>query len=127
MMNKYEAQHWFWSQFGWTAYNESTVPDNAMALNNGRYITYEAANGSFGSDMLLSASLWHKSSSWVTIHTKAQEVIAYFATAMPPSFPIEGGRMKVRPGDPFAQDGADDDPGIRRVRFNFYLEFITKA
>ena len=39
-MNKYQVWQAFWSSFGWAAYNENTVPDNAMELNNNRYITY---------------------------------------------------------------------------------------
>lgn len=124
-MNKYQALQSFWESFGWAAYNENTVPDDALDKNNNRYITYEAASDALGSELLLSASLWHRSNSWTTIHAKAAEILRYIEIEMPPSIPIDGGRMKVRKAEPYAQDSADDDDTIRRVRLNVYVEFLT--
>ena len=124
-MNKYQALQSFWSSFGWAAYNESTVPDDAMELNGGKYITYEAATDSLGEDLLLSASLWHRSTSWTTIHAKAEQIAQFIETQFPPAIPIDGGFMKIRKGTPFATDSADDDLTIRRVRLNVFIEFLT--
>jgi len=126
-MNKYQALQSFWESFGWAAYNENTVPDDALAANNNRYITYEAATDSIGEPLLLTASLWHRSTAWTVIHAKAQEISDYIEFEMPPSIPINGGRMKVRKATPFAQDGADDDATIRRVILNVYIEFLTQS
>ena len=125
-MNKYQALQEFWSSFGWKAYNELTVPDDALSMNNNRYITYEAATDSIGEDLLLSASLWHRSTSWTTIHAKAEEIAEFIETQMPPAIPVEGGWLKIRKASPFAQDMEDDDETIRRIRLNIYAEFITK-
>lgn len=125
-MNKYQALQEFWSSFGWKAYNELTVPDDALSMNNNRYITYEAATDSIGEDLLLSASLWHRSTSWTTIHAKAEEIAEFIETQMPPAIPVEGGWLKIRKASPFAQDMEDDDDTIRRIRLNIYAEFITK-
>lgn len=124
-MNKYQALQYFWSLFGWKAYNELTVPSDAMEQNNNRYITYESATDSYDSDLLLSASLWMRSTSWTEIHAKAQEISEYIETQYPPAIPIDGGFLKIRKGTPFATDMADDDQTIRRVRLNIYAEFLT--
>jgi len=124
-MNKYEALQNFWSSFGWAAYNELTVPDNAMAENNNRYITYEAFSDSFGNVNVSGASLFHRSTSWVTVHAKAQEIAERIKKMYPPSIKIDGGRLKIRTGQPFATDMADEDDTIRRVRLNVTIEFMT--
>lgn len=124
-MNKYQGLHYFWSLFGWTAYNENTVPDDAMERSGGHYITYEAATDSLGEDILLSASLWQRSTSWTETHAKAEEIAEYIETQFPPEIPIDGGFLKIRKARPFATDMADDDDTIRRVRLNIFAEFLT--
>lgn len=124
-MNKYQALQCFWSSFGWAAYNENTVPDDALEKNGNKYITYEAATDSYGQDMLLSASLWQRSTSWTEIHAKAEEIAEYIETQFPPEIPVDGGFLKIRKASPFAADSADDDDTIRRIRLNIYAEFLT--
>ena len=124
-MNKYQALQYFWSLFTWKAYNENTVPDDAMTRNNGKYITYEAETDSYGYDLLLSASLWQRSTSWTEIHAKAEEIAEYIETQFPPEIPVDGGFLKIRKASPFATDMRDDDDTIRRVRLNVYAEFLT--
>lgn len=125
-MNKYQALQYFWSLFDWAAYNENTVPDDALEKNNGKYITYEAAADSIGQTMVLSASLWHKSTSWTEIHAKAQEVSEYIELHFPPEIPVDGGYVKIRKGTPFASDMADEDDTIRRVLLQVQVEFLTR-
>lgn len=124
-MNKYQAWQAFWSSFGWAAYNENTVPDNAMELNNNRYITYESCSDSFGNVNLVTVSLFHRSTSWTTIHAKAEEIAERIKRMYPPSIEIDGGRMKISTGQPFASDMSDEDDTIRRVRLNVLVEFMT--
>lgn len=124
-MNKYQALHSFWSGFEWAAYNENTVPDDALERNGNKYITYEAATDSYGQDLLLSASLWQRSTSWTEIHAKAEEIAEYIETQFPPEIPVDGGFLKIRKASPFATDMADDDDTIRRIRLNIYAEFLT--
>lgn len=125
MANKYQALQTFWSSFDWAAYNRFTVPDDALETNGGKYITYEAASDSYDNDLLLSADLWMRSTSWTAIHAKAEEIAQFIDTQFPPAIPIEGGFMKIRKGTPFAQDMADDDRTIRRVHLNVFVEFLT--
>lgn len=125
-MNKTQKLHEFWSSFGWAAYDENTVPDNALAANNNRYITYSVSTDSFGNELMMSASLWHRSTSWETISKKAEEISKYIETEMPPSFLIDEGRVKIRKGVPFAQRMGDDDDTIRRILINISAEFLTK-
>lgn len=124
-MNKYQALQSFWSRFGWAAYNENTVPDDALERNGNKYITYEAATDSCGQELLLSASLWQRSTSWTEIHAKAEEIARYIETQFPPEIPVDGGFLKIRKASPFASDRADDDDTIRRVQMNIEAEFLT--
>ena len=126
-MNKAEAWHAFWSRFGWKAYNESTVPDNAFSLNDNRYITYQSATGNLGQPLMLSVSLWHRSNSWTTIHAKEEEILAYIDRMYPPSIPIDGGRLRIVRGTPPGVDEPDEDPAVRRVRLNIIVEFLTES
>ena len=71
-MNKAQALHNFWSGFGITAYDETTVPDNAPFP----YITYAVETDSLDNVVLMNASLWYKSYSWAEIQTKAEEIAA---------------------------------------------------
>lgn len=124
-MNKYQALQYFWASFGWSAYNENTVPDDALERNGNKYITYESATDSYGEELLLSASLWQRSTSWTEIHAKAEEISEYIETHFPPEIPVDGGFLRIRKASPFATDSADDDDTIRRIRLNIYAEFLT--
>lgn len=126
-MNKYQALQYFWSLFGWKAYNELTVPSDAMEQNNNRYITYESATDSSGESLLLSGSLWMRSTSWTEIHAKAEEIATYIQTHFPPHIVIDDGCLVIKKAQPFASDARDDDLTIRRVRLNIYAEFITNS
>lgn len=126
-MNKYQAIQAFWESFGWAAYNENTVPDNALEINNNRYITYETATDSIGNYLRLSAALWHRSTSWTTVHAKAEEIANYIENIMPPSLPIDNGRMVVRKGTPFAQDVGDEDITIRHTVLLIDVEFLINS
>lgn len=125
-MNKEQAIHNFWSGFAWKAYDEGTVPDNAMAINNGRYITYSVANDSIGNDLLLTASLWMSSTGWEEISLKTYEIARYIETQMPPTIKLDNGRLKIRKGTPFAQRMTDEDDSIRRVVINIIAEYLTE-
>lgn len=125
-MNKEQTIYCFWSSFGWKAYDEGTVPDNAMTDNNGRYITYSVATDSIGNDLLLTASLWNRSTSWENLDEKTDEIARYIETEMPPSIKLDNGRLKIRKGTPFAQRMTDEDDSIRRVVINIIAEYLTE-
>lgn len=126
-MNKQEAYHAFWSSFGWKAYNEASVPDNALESNDNRYITYQGASGNLGQEMVLTASLFHRSTSWVTIHAKQEEISERLERMWPPSVPFDGGRLRIVKSQPFGVDESDEDPSIRRVRLNVHVEYLSET
>lgn len=120
--NKWQAFNVFWSSFGWDAYDENTVPDNA----GNKYITFEAATGSLDDVLYLSANLWHiNATAWDVLDAKAAEIektIGYSRYILP----VQGGQMVIRRGSPFAQRLQDvSDKRTRRVLLNIAVEFIT--
>lgn len=123
-MDSMQALHVFWSSFGLKAYDENTVPDDAMTLNGGKYLTYAASVGYFDALVTLSASLWYKSTSWAEITQKAEEigaVIGYGGKLIA----FDGGHIWIQRGTPFAQRMSDEDDTIRRIYINLSTEFLT--
>lgn len=123
-MTKAQAIHQFWSSFGLTAYDENTVPTgtDSPAMP---YITYGVATDSLGNTVQLSGSLWYKSTSWLDISAKAEEISAYLGVGGQ-VLALDDGYMWVVRGTPFAQRMADDsDDSIRRIYINLQAEFLT--
>ena len=121
-MDKAQALQAFWSSFGLPAYNELTVPEEAEMP----YITYEVATDSLGNELALSASLWYRQMSWADISRKADEISKAFYEMNPITMKIDGGRMYLAPGSPFARRLNDDaDKTIRRIVLNISAEFLT--
>ena len=121
-MNKDQAIQSFFSSFGWTAYEENAVPDDATLP----YISYEVMTDNIGNTVYLSASLWDRSTKWATINAKAREIaelLGYSGTTVR----FDNGVMFVTQGSPFAQRMADDDDTIRRILLNFAVEFLSAA
>lgn len=120
-MTKAAALQGFWGSFSLPAYEENTVPDDAVYP----YITYEAASDAYGADVVLSSSLWYRSSSWVEANAKAEEIgwrIGYGGILLP----CDGGKIWVRRGNPFAQNMGDEaDDMIRRKIINISVSFLT--
>lgn len=119
---KWQAFDAFWSSFGWAAYDENTVLDNA----GNKYITYESATGSLDDSLYLSASLWHiNATAWDVLDKKEIEIektIGYNCYILP----VQGGQMVIRRGSPFAQRMQDAaEKRTRRVLLNIVVEFIT--
>lgn len=125
MSDKQQAIHQFWSGFKWKAYDESTVPDDALQLNNNKYITYNVVTDSLGNINMMTASLWHRSNSWDVVDAKSDEIALYITKIMPPTIKIDDGRLKIRPGNPFYQRMADEDPSLRRVVLSIAAEYLT--
>ena len=123
-MNKAEALQQFWSSFGLKAYDESTVPTGENAPEP-PYITYNVQTDSIGGILLLTGSIWYRTSSWKEIEKKTEEVAKYIGYGSCVK-EIEGGYMRVQKGNPFAQRMADpSDDMIRRMYINITVEFLT--
>ena len=124
-MDKWQAQQSFWSGFGLTAYDEMTVPDDAVMP----YITYEAVAGNIGAKTQVSASLWYRSNSWQEICKKADLIAATISADERPAIKIDNGYMMVRVPDGVMHSDRMDEPtdsSVRRIRFVVELEFLTR-
>jgi hypothetical protein len=123
VMTKGQAIQSFWERFDIPAYDETTVPDNAQFP----YITYQVQTDSLDSVCMTNASLWYRSYSWKEISEKTEEISQAIARMNPPSIKIDGGRLYISKGVPFAQRMSDDsDDAIRRILLNINYEFLTE-
>ena len=123
-MDKWQAQQAFWSSFGLPAYDELTVPDDAVMP----YITYEAVSGNIGAQTTVSASIWYRSNSWKEISEKAEAIAKAIYEDARTAIQIDGGYMKVRlPNGTMHSDRMEEptDKQVRRIRFSVELEFLT--
>lgn len=116
-MDKAQLIHNFWNSFGVSAYDENTVPDNAVLP----YITYEFQSASFNERISLSASIWDKSNSWKTVTELSNKI----------DVELIGGKIIskdnisawILKGTPFAQRMADENDNIRRIVLLMECEF----
>lgn len=119
-MNKIQALHKFWSDFGLKAYDENSVPDDAKLP----YITYEVTYDDFGNALAQSASLWYRSSSWESVTEKEQE-IADFITRGGRMIAYDGGAMWIQKSTPWAtRMGDPSDEMVKRIILNISIEFL---
>lgn len=121
-MSVAEVLYNFWSGFGLPAYDENTVPDDAELP----YITYEVSDAFFGgfSDLSQSASLYYRSTSWVDITEKAEQ-IADFIGRGGRMLAVDGGAIWIKRGSTWAQRQPETaDRMVRRIVLNYEVEFI---
>lgn len=117
-MTKWQALQTFWSSFGLTAYDENTVPDDAVMP----YITYESATADFDEKFQRTASLWYRSNSWADISDKADAISEYIGGGVGVTY--TGGRLWITKESLFAQRMSDDsDDKIRRVVLQIAIEY----
>ena len=119
-MDKVQAIHNFWSQFGLPAYDENSVPDDAIMP----YITYTVATDSLDQPVTLSGSLWYRSNSWREITLKSEEIAKVVAEKGFYSAKLDNGYVWITKGSPFAQRMTDTDP-TKRIYINLMAEFLT--
>ena len=120
-MNKAAAIHQFWSGFGLTAYEENTVPSDAVFP----YITYQLVTDAFDNDVAMTASMWYRGESWADINAKEREISAYIGIGGV-IIKRSDGRIWLKKGTPFAQNmGDESDNLIKRKYLNVTAEFLT--
>lgn len=120
-MTKAAAIYQFWNSFGLTAYEENTVPHDAVFP----YITYQLVTDSFGLEIQITASLWYRSESWTAINAKAEEISQTISRGGK-IIPCDGGAIWMKRGQPFAQNmGDESDDLIKRKYLNITAEFMT--
>ena len=118
-MNKEQALQAFWSRFA-TAYDSTTVPDDA----NFPRITYEGIVDNFGNSVSTSASIWTRSSSWVSAENIKHEIENRISRG---GYMLKytDGAMWIRRGTPFAvRLGDEADDKVRRIMLNIEIEYI---
>lgn len=121
-MNAQAALNQFWNGFGWDAFEENTVPENAFATRS-EYITYSAGQNGFDRPMMLTASLWQRSTSWTGVVEKSQEIQDAIGDGGVQII-HDDGSIWIKQGSPFAQRMSDEDPAVRRIYINIEIEFI---
>lgn len=131
-MDKAQVIDAFWNSFGWEAYDESTVPEDAAIPR----ITYSVVTDSLGTPVMIPASLWDKSYSWERISKKSDEISRALEErtytinghVYSPTIPISdpNGRVFFTKGSPYAQRMQESsDDMIRRIYLNVDVEFFT--
>lgn len=123
-MTKEAALHYFWSSFGWNAYEANSVPtgDNAPKFP---YITYTVATDSIERTVALTSDLWHRGTSWEVVNDLAKRVSEAISGGGK-IISCEGGCVWINRGTPFAQNMDDpDDNLIKRKHINISVEFMT--
>ena len=120
-MTKAAAIYQFWSGFGLTAYEENTVPEDAVFP----YVTYQLVTDSFGREVAATASLWYRGESWTAINAKTEE-IARFIGLGGKIIKCDGGRIWIKRGQPFAQNMGDESDDLIKLKYlNLTFEFLT--
>ena len=120
-MTKAAAIYQFWSSFGLAAYEENTVPEDAVFP----YITYQLVTDSFDREVAATASLWYRGESWTAINAKTEEISAHIGLGGK-IIKCDGGRIWIKRGRPFAQNmGDESDDLIKRKYLNLTFEFFT--
>ena len=120
-MTKAAAIYQFWNSFGLTAYEENTVPTDAVFP----YITYQLVTDSFDREIPLTASIWYRSESWTAINAKAEEISQKISRGGK-IISCDGGAIWMKRGNPFAQSMGDkSDDLIKRKYLNITAEFLT--
>ena len=120
-MTKAAAIYQFWSSFGLTAYEENTVPEDAVFP----YVTYQLVTDSFDREVAATASLWYRGESWTAINAKTEEISQTISRGGK-IISCDGGAIWLKRGHPFAQNmGDESDSLIKRKYLNITAEFIT--
>lgn len=120
MADKWQALHNFWSSFDIPAYDENSVPDGAQMP----YITYAAEISAFENVLLLTGSIWYRSTRWAEASQKAEEIARSLA-----SYRLEDVNedeyLFLTQGNPFAQRMKDEDDTVKRIYINIMAEYFS--
>ena len=119
-MDKMQAYQSFWSGFDLKAYDETSVPDDAVMP----YITYEASEDDFDHTLALTASVWYRSTSWTGITDKVKQIEERISRGGK-IITYTGGAFWISKASPWAQRMPDDtDDSVRRIVLNIQVEFV---
>lgn len=120
-MNKWQAINDFWNRFNVPAYDENSIPDDISLP----YISYSVQVGSLGDTLLMTASIYDRSTSWKFVSDKADAIADYVGQFV--VLPLDTGYLWLTPGTPFAQRMSDDvyNDTIKRMYVILNGEFLT--
>lgn len=118
-MTAEQAIHSFWSSFGLTAYDENSVPDDAVLP----YITYSLSYDTFDHQVSMVANLWYQSTSWLGITSKLHEISEYLGLEGIIRT-IDNGYLWLKRGSPFGQRMGDSENNIKRMFINITAEYF---
>lgn len=99
----------------------NTTPDDAPD----KHITYDVQVDALDEPVMLTASIWDRSSSWQSVTEKLHEVEAVLPMGSSAVYRIDNGYMRVMRGVPFAQRMSGEDDSIRQIFINIIVEFLT--
>jgi hypothetical protein len=119
--SKEESIHSYFNGFGWKAYEQLSVPDDAQFP----YITYSVATDSLGNVCPANISLWDYSSSWRRVTDKANEIAQRVKSDGFDSIKFKDGYITIYGGTPFAQRLADTNNTVKRIYINLNIEFLS--
>lgn len=122
-MDRWEALFAFWNSFGVEAFEENSVPSGPTNRPDFPYITYEASVSPWNADVLMSASIWTRSTSWEEADRIADTIEATIKNGY--TQPYDGGIIWIVPNDPLSKHMGDpDDDMVKRnlfgVRYHFH-------
>ena len=121
-MTKAAALHSFFGGFGLTAYEENSVPDDAVFP----YLTYSLTTDSFSDyPSTITISLWYRSTSWIAANAKCEEISAAIGLGGQ-LVECDGGKIWIKRGQPFANSMGDaNDELIKRKIINVSADYLT--
>lgn len=122
-MDKAQTIQAFWSSFGWPAYDEGTVPDDATYPR----ITYNVVEDELDRPVSMYASLWDRGTSWYNVSVKSSQIADALNKMHPPAIQFDGGRVYITKGTPFAQRMVDEDDMVRRIYLNITTEYFSAS
>lgn len=121
-MDKGQALQTFWASFGLPAYEQGTVPEEAVMP----YITYNVAFGNFDSTVTLNGDLWYQSKAWKDADQKTEQISQAIGRRGYRTR-IDGGHLWIKKQMPkFSEHEPDTDDMVRRVRLFIEADFLTE-
>lgn len=123
-MDRQQILHKFWSSFGYSAYEENSVPDDAVFP----YITYEKIFANVYSPIVETASIWTRSESWSTADMILNGIYNELKHGGK-TLPFDDGILWVSIPDtgPFSQTMDDEeDKEIKRYVLNVALHWLNE-
>lgn len=120
-MDKAQAIDQFWNSFSIPAYDENTVPFDAVLP----YITYSVRIAPFDMKSTLTASIWYPTYSWKDVTNKADEISEWISRNR--KMDLDNGYLWFNRDSFISQRMADSvNPPVRRIYVSVDAEFLTE-